>query len=53
VGQRADLVLVDDAMPTRPRVVAVIVAGRLVHLTDAGRLTASHATRRATAVAAE
>jgi len=52
-GQRADLVLVDDAMPTRPRVVAVIVAGRLVHLTDAGRLTASHATRRATAVAAE
>jgi alpha-D-ribose 1-methylphosphonate 5-triphosphate diphosphatase len=53
VGQRADLVLVDDAMPTRPRVVAVIVAGRLVHLTEPGRLTASHATRRATAVAAE
>ena len=52
-GQRADLVLVDDATPTRPRVVAVIVAGRLVHLTDPGCLIGSHATRRVTAVAAE
>ena len=52
-GRRADLVLVDDAVPMRPRVVAVIAAGRLVHLTEAGRLTASHGARRDAAVAAE
>jgi alpha-D-ribose 1-methylphosphonate 5-triphosphate diphosphatase len=52
-GCRADLVLVDDAIPMRPRIVAVIAAGRLVHLTDASRLLATHATRRAAAVAAE
>jgi alpha-D-ribose 1-methylphosphonate 5-triphosphate diphosphatase len=52
-GQRADLVLVDDTVPMRPRVVAVIAAGRLVHLTEAGRLTASHGARRNAAVAAE
>ena len=37
-GQRADIILVDDKVPLRPRVVAVIAAGRLVHLTEAGRL---------------
>ena len=37
-GQRADLILVDDETPLRPRIVAVISAGRLVHLTDASRL---------------
>ena len=37
-GRRADMILVDGAMPMRPRIVAVIAAGRLVHLTDAGRL---------------
>jgi alpha-D-ribose 1-methylphosphonate 5-triphosphate diphosphatase len=37
-GLRADLVLVDPALPGRPRVVAVLVAGRIVHLTEAGRL---------------
>lgn len=37
-GQRADIVLVDDEVPLRPRIIAVIAAGRLVHLTDAGRL---------------
>lgn len=37
-GQRADLVLVDDSVPLRPRIVAVIAAGRLVHLADAGRV---------------
>jgi alpha-D-ribose 1-methylphosphonate 5-triphosphate diphosphatase len=52
-GRRADLVLVDDTVPTRPRVVAVIAAGRLVHLTEAGRLTASHGARGHAAVAAE
>jgi len=51
-GYRADLILVDDEMPLRPRIVAVIAAGRLVHLTEADRLTASSAARRE-AVAAE
>jgi alpha-D-ribose 1-methylphosphonate 5-triphosphate diphosphatase len=49
-GQRADIILVDDKMPLRPRVVAVIAAGRLVHLTDAGRLRhSSPAPRKAIA----
>jgi alpha-D-ribose 1-methylphosphonate 5-triphosphate diphosphatase len=38
-GFRADIVLVDDDVPLRPRIVAVIAAGRLVHLSDASRLT--------------
>ncbi|WMT78079.1 alpha-D-ribose 1-methylphosphonate 5-triphosphate diphosphatase [Bradyrhizobium sp. Ash2021] len=37
-GQRADIILVDDRMPLRPRIVAVIAAGRLVYLTDTSRL---------------
>jgi alpha-D-ribose 1-methylphosphonate 5-triphosphate diphosphatase len=37
-GRRADLLLVDDAIALRPRIVAVIAAGRLVHLTDADRI---------------
>jgi alpha-D-ribose 1-methylphosphonate 5-triphosphate diphosphatase len=37
-GQRADIILVDDEQPLRPRIMAVISAGRLVHLTDASRL---------------
>jgi alpha-D-ribose 1-methylphosphonate 5-triphosphate diphosphatase len=47
-GQRADVILVDDAVPLRPRIVAVIVGGDLVHLTEAGRLVtrASTAARR-------
>jgi alpha-D-ribose 1-methylphosphonate 5-triphosphate diphosphatase len=52
-GQRADLILVDDTSPMRPRVVAVMAAGRLVHLTEAGRLAASHGACRQAAVAAE
>jgi alpha-D-ribose 1-methylphosphonate 5-triphosphate diphosphatase len=40
-GQRADVILVDATEPLRPRVVAVIAAGRLVHLTESGRLTRS------------
>ena len=31
-GRRADIILVDDAVPLRPRIVGVIAAGRLVHL---------------------
>ena len=37
-GLRGDVVLVDPAVPGRPRIVAVLVAGRLVHLTEAWRL---------------
>jgi alpha-D-ribose 1-methylphosphonate 5-triphosphate diphosphatase len=52
VGNRADLILVDDEVPTRPRIVAVIAAGRLVHLTDASRLVRrSKVQRKAVAVA--
>ena len=36
--KRADLILVDPAIPGRPRIVAVLVAGRVVHLTEAWRL---------------
>jgi alpha-D-ribose 1-methylphosphonate 5-triphosphate diphosphatase len=45
-GYRADVILVDDELPLRPRIVAVIAAGRLVHLTDASRLIRSSAPRR-------
>ena len=51
-GHRADLLLVDEALALRPRIVAVIAAGRLVYLTEAERLVTSRATRRE-AVAAE
>ncbi len=51
-GRRADLLLVDDAVPLRPRIVAVIASGKLVHLTDATRLTgATAAPREAVAIA--
>jgi alpha-D-ribose 1-methylphosphonate 5-triphosphate diphosphatase len=51
-GRRADIILVDDAVPLRPRVVGVIAAGRLVHLADADRLIRSAAApRRAVAAA--
>jgi alpha-D-ribose 1-methylphosphonate 5-triphosphate diphosphatase len=51
-GQRADVILVDDTPPLRPRIVAVIAAGRLVHLTEASRLVRSGvAPRKAVAVA--
>jgi alpha-D-ribose 1-methylphosphonate 5-triphosphate diphosphatase len=43
---RADIILVDDELPLRPRVVAVIAAGRLVHLADASRLIRSSMARR-------
>ncbi len=51
-GRRADIILVDDAVPLRPRIVGVIAAGRLVHLVDADRLTRfAAAPRRAVAAA--
>jgi alpha-D-ribose 1-methylphosphonate 5-triphosphate diphosphatase len=51
-GHRADLVIVDDTVSLRPRIVAVIAGGRVVHLTEADRLSASRARERA-AIAAE
>jgi alpha-D-ribose 1-methylphosphonate 5-triphosphate diphosphatase len=36
-GRRADLILV-DTQSDRPRVVATIVAGRIVHLVEADRI---------------
>src|ERR1700688_3190583 len=45
-GRRGGILLLDDALPLRPRIVAVIAAGRLVHLTDASRLLRSPAARR-------
>jgi alpha-D-ribose 1-methylphosphonate 5-triphosphate diphosphatase len=51
-GHRADIILVDDEKPLRPRLVAVIAAGRLVHMTDARRMIRSPAVpRKAVAVA--
>jgi alpha-D-ribose 1-methylphosphonate 5-triphosphate diphosphatase len=50
-GRRADIIIVDDKVPLRPRIVAVVVAGRLVHLTDASRLLHSIAPRKAVAAA--
>lgn len=51
-GYRADIILVDDEVPLRPRIVAVIAAGRLVHLTEANRLIRSSIARREAVAAA-
>jgi alpha-D-ribose 1-methylphosphonate 5-triphosphate diphosphatase len=51
-GSRADILLVDDTLPLRPRIVAVIAAGRLVHLADATRLTAAPVSPRKAVAAA-
>ncbi|MBR1133525.1 alpha-D-ribose 1-methylphosphonate 5-triphosphate diphosphatase [Bradyrhizobium iriomotense] len=51
-GRRADILLVDDSAPLRPRLVAVISGGKLVHLTDATRLLSAAATPREAVVAA-
>jgi alpha-D-ribose 1-methylphosphonate 5-triphosphate diphosphatase len=37
-GLRGDLVLIEDRSPLPPRIVATITGGRLVHLSDAGRI---------------
>ncbi|WP_092515620.1 alpha-D-ribose 1-methylphosphonate 5-triphosphate diphosphatase [Afipia sp. GAS231] len=50
-GARADILLVDDTLPLRPRIVAVISAGRLVHLTEAHRLVHAPVARKAVAAA--
>jgi len=51
-GQRADIILVDDKVPLRPRVVAVMTAGRLVHLSEAHRLRNSSPVSRKSVAAA-
>jgi alpha-D-ribose 1-methylphosphonate 5-triphosphate diphosphatase len=51
-GSRADILLIDDELPLRPRIVAVIAAGRLVHLADASRLTAASISPRKAVAAA-
>jgi alpha-D-ribose 1-methylphosphonate 5-triphosphate diphosphatase len=51
-GRRADILLVDDTVPLRPRLVAVISGGKLVHLTDATRLLSAVAVPREAVVAA-
>jgi alpha-D-ribose 1-methylphosphonate 5-triphosphate diphosphatase len=51
-GHRADIVLVDDEMPLRPRIVAVIAAGRLVYLADGRRLSHTSAEPRKAVAAA-
>ena len=51
-GYRADIILVDDEVPLRPRIVAVIAAGRLVYLTDSSRLIHAPAARREAVAAA-
>jgi alpha-D-ribose 1-methylphosphonate 5-triphosphate diphosphatase len=37
-GKRADMILVDESTPKRPRVVAVLVAGKIVYITEPQRL---------------
>ncbi|SEI15522.1 alpha-D-ribose 1-methylphosphonate 5-triphosphate diphosphatase [Tardiphaga sp. OK245] len=51
-GRRADLLLVDDSIAMRPRIVAVIAQGKLVHLTDATRLQPARAMQRKAIAAA-
>ncbi|MGM4966778.1 alpha-D-ribose 1-methylphosphonate 5-triphosphate diphosphatase [Tardiphaga sp. 1201_B9_N1_1] len=51
-GRRADLLLVDDSIAMRPRIIAVIAQGNLVHLTDATRLQPARAIHRKVIAAA-
>jgi len=51
-GRRADILLVDDSVPLRPRLIAVISGGKLVHLTEATRLLGMPATPRQAVAAA-
>jgi alpha-D-ribose 1-methylphosphonate 5-triphosphate diphosphatase len=52
-GRRADIILVDDTEPLRPRIVAVIAGGRLVQLTEADRLFSRALDRRKAVAAAQ
>ncbi|MFC0241773.1 alpha-D-ribose 1-methylphosphonate 5-triphosphate diphosphatase [Rhodopseudomonas telluris] len=50
-GKRADILIVDDRVALRPRLVAAIAGGRLVHIDEPERFVMSHKVRP-TAVAA-
>lgn len=50
-GQRADILLIDDREPLRPRLVAVIAGGRLVQLTEPERLSRASVAHKAVAAA--
>ncbi|HJP69899.1 MAG TPA: alpha-D-ribose 1-methylphosphonate 5-triphosphate diphosphatase, partial [Sphingomicrobium sp.] len=50
-GHRADIILVDDEIPLRPRIAAVIAGGRLAHLNEAGRIQRATVSRKAVAAA--
>jgi alpha-D-ribose 1-methylphosphonate 5-triphosphate diphosphatase len=50
-GLRADVILVDGEVPLRPRIVGVIAGGRLVYLSDAGRLVHAPTPRKTVAAA--
>ena len=50
-SRRAVIIVVDDKVPLRPRIVAVISSGRLVHLADASCLVHSIAPRKTVAAA--
>jgi alpha-D-ribose 1-methylphosphonate 5-triphosphate diphosphatase len=50
-GLRADVILVDDEVPLRPRIVGVIAGGRLAHLADASRLVHAPTPRKTVAAA--
>ena len=52
IGRRADILLIDDSVALRPRIVAVIANGKLVHLADAGRLRPATIMPQKTVVAA-
>jgi alpha-D-ribose 1-methylphosphonate 5-triphosphate diphosphatase len=45
-GKRADIIMVDAREPLRPRVVAVISGGRMVHLTEPQRILSAIAIER-------
>ena len=51
-GPRPDSHIGDDTVPLRPRIVAVVVAGRLVYLTESNRLIRSSTVSRKAVAAA-
>ncbi|WP_420131826.1 alpha-D-ribose 1-methylphosphonate 5-triphosphate diphosphatase [Rhodopseudomonas sp.] len=51
-GKRADILIVDDRVALRPRLVAAIAGGRLVHIDEPERFVMSHKVRSAAVAAA-
>ncbi|MBB1090107.1 alpha-D-ribose 1-methylphosphonate 5-triphosphate diphosphatase [Rhodopseudomonas palustris] len=52
VGKRADILIVDDRIALRPRLVAAIACGRLVYLDEPERFVMSHKAARQTVAVA-